>query len=68
MPTKVDEETIGNGMNTEHDDLIKDEGKENKDDDHDQITNNVWPPKWLHDQDSFLKVFLLLCYTFFDLN
>ena len=41
MPVKVDEETIGNGMNTEHDDLIKDEGKENKDDDHDQITNNV---------------------------
>ena len=38
MPAKVDEETIGNGMNTEHDDLIKDE---NKDDDHDQITNNV---------------------------
>ena len=41
MPAKVDEETIGNGMNTEHDDLIKYEGKENKDDDHDQITNNV---------------------------
>ena len=41
MPAKVDEETIGNGMNTENEDLIKDEGKENNDDDHDQITNNV---------------------------